>query len=171
MILATTHTIEGKPVSVHLGIVAAEVIFGAMILKDLLAQGTDIIGGRSELYEKVFADARREALKELEAAAAQRGANAVLGVRIDYQVLGEKNGMLMATASGTAVAIPFTEEERRREDESVAAHYIDQGGQRRGPFSISQLRDLMNTGRLELDVVTYDEAGVEGKTVGALVPV
>ena len=103
MITATTPTIEGQPVLQYLGIVTGETIVGANIFRDLFASVRDIVGGRSGSYERVLGDARQLALQEMESVAAQRGANAVVGVDLDYEVLGSHNGMLMVTASGTAV--------------------------------------------------------------------
>lgn len=168
MIITTTPNIEGKPASVYLGIVAVEVIYGAMFLKDWLAQGTDLVGGRNHIYEKVYADARTAALKALEEAATKRGANAVLSARVDYQVLGENNGMLMCSASGTAVGIPFTDEERKQEAESEVEHYLDLAGQRRGPFSIEQLRQLLASGHTNQGALTYAEDGTAGRSLGEL---
>jgi len=105
MILTTTQTVESRPVREYLGIVSGEAILGANIFLDLFAGVRDIVGGRSGAYEKVLGNARETALGELEAAARQRGADAVVGVDLDYEVLGQNNGMLMVTASGTAVRL------------------------------------------------------------------
>jgi uncharacterized protein YbjQ (UPF0145 family) len=105
MILSTTPTLEGKPVQSYLGIVTGEAILGAHLFKDLFAGIRDIVGGRSAAYEKELAKAREIALKELAQAATERGADAVIGVDLDYEVLGAGGGMLMVTASGTAVVL------------------------------------------------------------------
>lgn len=105
MITTTTPNIEGKEIYEYLGIIAGEAIMGANIFRDFLAGITDIIGGRSGVYEDKLIEARETALRELEQHATQRGANAVVGVDIDYEVLGKTNGMLMVTVSGTAVKI------------------------------------------------------------------
>jgi uncharacterized protein YbjQ (UPF0145 family) len=105
MILTTTSSIEGKPARDYLGIVTGEVIVGANIFKDLFAGVRDIVGGRSGAYESSLRDARETALKELESEARARGANAVIGVDFDYEVLGQGGSMLMVTASGTAVVV------------------------------------------------------------------
>ena len=105
MITTTTPNIEGKEIYEYLGIVAGEAIMGANIFRDFLAGITDIIGGRSGVYEDKLIEARETALRELEQHATQRGANAIVGVDIDYEVLGKTNGMLMVTVSGTAVKI------------------------------------------------------------------
>lgn len=106
MILTTTPTVEGRPVREYLGIVTGEAIIGANIFKDIMATVRDIVGGRSEAYERALRSAREEALREMSAQASARGANAVVGVDLDYEVLGSGNGMLMVTCSGTAVALP-----------------------------------------------------------------
>jgi uncharacterized protein YbjQ (UPF0145 family) len=105
MISSTTPTIEGKPVAEYLGIVTGESIVGANIFRDMFAGIRDIVGGRSGTYERVLADARQTALREMEAEAQQRGADAVVGMDLDHEVLGAQNGMLMVTASGTAVRL------------------------------------------------------------------
>ena len=105
MITITTPNIEGKEISDYLGIVTGEAIMGANIFRDFLAGIRDIIGGWAGAYESKLIDARETALREMEAEAAQRGANAVVGVDIDYEVLGKGNGMLMVSTSGTAVTI------------------------------------------------------------------
>lgn len=103
MIITTTTSIEGKPVREYLGVVSGEAIMGANIVRDLFASITDIVGGRSGAYEEKLAQARQIALDEMAAMARRQGANAVVGVDLDYEVIRE--GMLMVTASGTAVII------------------------------------------------------------------
>lgn len=105
MILTTTVTIEGREVDEYKGIVTGEAIMGANIFKDLFAGIRDIVGGRSGTYEKELVRAQKIALEEMEHRAAQTGADAVVGVDLDYEVLGQKGGMLMVTASGTAVRL------------------------------------------------------------------
>jgi uncharacterized protein YbjQ (UPF0145 family) len=105
MIVTTTPSIEGRPIQSYHGIITGEAIVGAHLFKDLLAGIRDIVGGRSGAYEKTLADARRMALDELSQAGAVLGADAVVGVDLDYEVLGSNNGMLMVTASGTAVKL------------------------------------------------------------------
>jgi uncharacterized protein YbjQ (UPF0145 family) len=102
MIMTTTPTIEGKKVTAYLGIVVGEAIMGANVFRDLFAGITDIIGGRSGAYEGEMATARETALRELEAHAADVGADAVIGVDLDYEVI---NNMMMVCASGTAVKV------------------------------------------------------------------
>jgi uncharacterized protein YbjQ (UPF0145 family) len=103
MIISTTSTIEGKPAREYLGIVTGEVIVGANIFKDLFAGIRDIVGGRSGAYESSLRDARETAIAELTAEAKALGADAVIGVDLDYEVLGQGGSMLMVSASGTAV--------------------------------------------------------------------
>jgi len=103
MIITTTQTIEGKRIREYKGIVTGEAILGANLFRDIFATVRDIIGGRSAAYEKELRRAREVAMAELEQNAAQLGANAVVGVDLDYEVLGQANGMLMVSISGTAV--------------------------------------------------------------------
>ena len=103
MIITTTHSVEGRPVLEYHGVVVGEVIMGANIVRDLFAGITDIVGGRSGAYEQKLDEARREAMHEIEERAAALGANAVVGVDIDYEVVG--NSMLMVSVSGTAVSV------------------------------------------------------------------
>jgi uncharacterized protein YbjQ (UPF0145 family) len=105
MIVSTTNSLDNQPVRQYLGIVTGEVIAGANIVRDLFASVTDIFGGRSGKYEEVLTRAREEALGEMKAKAAQMGANAVIGVDIDYEVLGKAGSMLMVSVSGTAVVV------------------------------------------------------------------
>ncbi|MBP9838459.1 MAG: heavy metal-binding domain-containing protein [Proteobacteria bacterium] len=105
MIITTTQNIEGKRIIKYCGIVTGEAILGANIFKDLFASVRDMIGGRSSTYEKELQNAREIALQEIQQRAQQMGANAVVGVDLDYEVLGQNNGMLMVSASGTAVVI------------------------------------------------------------------
>jgi len=105
MILTTTPSVEGHPIKSYHGIVTGEAIVGAHLFKDLFAHVRDIVGGRSGAYEKTLGEARQIALDELSEKAAALGADAVVGVDLDYEVLGAQNGMLMVTASGTAVKL------------------------------------------------------------------
>lgn len=105
MISTTTAVLEGQPVQRYLGIVTGEVIVGANIFRDLFAGIRDIVGGRSGSYETVLADARRQAITEMEAEAQKLGGNAVIGVDIDYEVIGANGSMLMVSTSGTAVVV------------------------------------------------------------------
>ena len=103
MLLTTTSVLEGRSVSRYLGVVTGEAIIGANVFRDLFASVRDIVGGRSATYEKGLAEARQVAMKEMEARAAELGANAIIGIDLDYEVLGQNNGMLMVSVSGTAV--------------------------------------------------------------------
>lgn len=105
MITTTTHTIEGRQIQQYLGLVTGEAIMGANVFRDFMAGITDLVGGRSETYESKLADARETALQEMQELAQRQGANTVVGIDIDYEVLGANNGMLMVTATGTAVKI------------------------------------------------------------------
>lgn len=105
MLMTTTSNIEGKRIQRYVGIVNGEAIIGANIISDFFAKVRDIVGGRAGAYESALADAREIALKEMQDAAAKLGANAIVGVDFDYEVLGQTNGMLMVTVSGTAVII------------------------------------------------------------------
>jgi uncharacterized protein YbjQ (UPF0145 family) len=103
--VTTTPTIEGHPIQEYCGIVTGEVIVGANLFRDLFAGIRDIVGGRAGSYEEVLSRARTEAIEELQAEAAARGANAVVAVDLDYEVIGANGSMLMVSASGTAVKI------------------------------------------------------------------
>jgi len=103
MILSTTHTIEGKRITQYFGVVTGESIIGANIFKDFLASITDIVGGRSASYEKILREAKDNALFELQENARNLGANAVIGIDLDYETLGSNGSMLMVSACGTAV--------------------------------------------------------------------
>ena len=105
MIVTTTPNIEGQTIKNYKGIVTGETIIGANIFKDFFAGIRDIIGGRSGSYEKVLSEARETALEEMRARAQQLGANAIVGVDLDYEVIGQNGSMLMVSASGTAVEI------------------------------------------------------------------
>jgi uncharacterized protein YbjQ (UPF0145 family) len=105
IILSTTPTLEGRPARDYLGIVTGEVIVGANIIKDLFAGIRDIVGGRSGAYEGALRDARNEALAELAAEAQALGADAVVGIDLDYEVVGANGSMLMVSASGTAIRL------------------------------------------------------------------
>jgi uncharacterized protein YbjQ (UPF0145 family) len=103
MIVSTTTTIEGRPVRDYLGIVAGEAIIGANMFRDIFASIRDIVGGRAGSYEQVLREARENAIEEMQAEAKRLGADAVIGVDLDYEVIGDTGSMLMVSASGTAV--------------------------------------------------------------------
>ena len=105
MLMSTTTSIEGRPVREYLGVVTGEVIVGANIFKDLFASVRDIVGGRSGAYESTLRDARKTALEEAAQEARALGADAVIGIDLDYEVLGQGGSMLMVSASGTAVKL------------------------------------------------------------------
>ena len=105
MIVTTTPTIQGRNIAEYQGIVTGEAIIGANIFKDFFAGIRDIVGGRSAAYESELRNAREIALAEMAEAAEQRGGNAVVGVDLDYEVVGQGGSMLMVTASGTAVTV------------------------------------------------------------------
>lgn len=103
MIITTTSALDGKPIQDYLGVVTGEVIVGANIFKDLFASIRDIVGGRSGSYESTLREARQTALQEMMNEARGLGANAVIGVDLDYETVGQGGSMLMVTATGTAV--------------------------------------------------------------------
>ena len=105
MIVTTTTSVEGKTILEYKGIVFGEVISGVNWVRDLTAGLSNFFGGRSGTYEEELTNARETALRELERRAQERGANAVVGVDVDYEILGSNNGMLMVTVSGTAVLV------------------------------------------------------------------
>ena len=105
MILTTTPTVEGRTITEYKGVVFGEVIAGVNFLRDLAASIRNLVGGRSGSYEEELIQARTQAMNEMAERARALGADAVVGIDIDYEVLGENNGMLMVTASGTAVKL------------------------------------------------------------------
>lgn len=105
MIITTTNVVEGKSVQEYIGIVNAQSIIGANIFKDFLGGLRDVFGGRSATYEKVIEEAKEDALRELEQKARGLGANAILGVDLDFETVGGSGSMLMVIATGTAVRL------------------------------------------------------------------
>jgi uncharacterized protein YbjQ (UPF0145 family) len=105
MLLSTTPTLEGRAIRQYLGVVSGEAIIGANIFRDLFAAVRNVVGGRAGAYENVLAAARETALEEMTEAATKLGANAIVGIDLDYETLGEGGSMLMVCASGTAVVI------------------------------------------------------------------
>lgn len=105
MLLTTTNTIEGRPVQNYLGIISSETIIGANIFKDLFAGIRDIVGGRSGTYERVIEEAKQTAMAELQQKAQSLGANAVIGIDLDFETVGSGASMLMVVATGTAVIV------------------------------------------------------------------
>ena len=119
MLATTTPTIEGKRITKYYGIVTGETIIGANLFRDFFASIRDIVGGRSGSYEEVLRQAKDTALREMQDQAALLGANAVVGVDLDYETVGDSGSMLMVTASGTAVRI----EDRGKADVPVAIFF------------------------------------------------
>ena len=105
MIITTTPQIEGRPIREYKGVVTGETIIGANFVKDFFASIRDVIGGRSGSYEKVLRDAKDTSMEEMQQRAQQLGANAIVGIDIDYETIGQNNSMLMVAVSGTAVVI------------------------------------------------------------------
>ena len=105
MILSTTPTIDGRNILEYKGIVTGETIIGANMFKDLFAGIRDIVGGRAGAYEKVLREAKDSSMNEMIQRASQLGANAIVGIDIDYETIGQSNSMLMVAVSGTAVVI------------------------------------------------------------------
>jgi len=105
MILSTTNQLEGKTIKEYKGIVFGETIIGANLFKDLFASIRDIVGGRSGSYEKVLQEARETAINEMAQKAQVTGANGVIGIDVDYEVVGQSGSMLMVSVSGTAVVV------------------------------------------------------------------
>ncbi|MRX28092.1 heavy metal-binding domain-containing protein [Kangiella sp. HZ709] len=105
MIISTTPNIEGREIREYKGVVVGEAILGANIIKDFFAGIRDIVGGRSAAYEEELGKARKVAFEELEQSARQLGANAVVGVDLDYEVIGQNGSMMMVSVSGTAVTL------------------------------------------------------------------
>ena len=105
MIFSTTNSLERKTINQYLGVVSGEVILGANIFKDLFAGIRDIVGGRSGAYEKSLQDARSAAFTEIKEKAEKLGANAVVGIDIDYETIGTNSSMLMVSVTGTAIEI------------------------------------------------------------------
>ncbi len=105
MLVTTTNTIEGKRITEYYGLVSGETIIGANLIKDLFASITDIVGGRSSVYEKTLREAKDTAVSEMSQEAQRLGANAIIGVDLDYETLGSGGSMLMVTACGTAVKL------------------------------------------------------------------
>ncbi len=103
MIISTTPSLEGKKITSYLGVVTGEAIIGANLFRDIFAGIRDIVGGRSGAYEEVLREAKKNALDELQENALKLGANAVVGVDLDYETVGTSGSMLMVSASGTAV--------------------------------------------------------------------
>lgn len=105
MVLTTTTIVEGHPVKEYKGVVTGETIIGANFVKDFFAGIRDVIGGRSGSYEKVLREAKNTSMEEMQERAMKLGANAIIGIDVDYETIGQNNSMLMVAVSGTAVVI------------------------------------------------------------------
>ena len=105
MLITTTYQVDGQPIRQYLGVISAETIICANFFKDILANLTDFFGGRSNTYEKVLREGKETVIRELEQQAARMGANAIVGVDIDYNTVGANGSMLMVVATGTAVVL------------------------------------------------------------------
>ena len=103
MLLSTTNNIDGHQITEYHGVITGEAIIGANLFKDIFASITDLVGGRSGAYERVLREAKDNALKELQYNAQAYSANAIIGIDLDYETIGQSGSMLMVTASGTAV--------------------------------------------------------------------
>ena len=171
MIITTTQNIEGRPVEKYLSPVASEVIYGANIVRDFAANVVDMTGGRSATQEKVFEESRKTALKSIEGQARDLGADAVLSLRFEYLVLGEKNGMMMVCAYGTPVILGKTAEQieadKKFAEENEACFSVAVGGVMRGPFSKAQISELLQAGRITPDAAIQGPRGV-GKVSGII---
>jgi uncharacterized protein YbjQ (UPF0145 family) len=151
MLYSTTPTFEGKVIKLYKGIVAGEVIMGANFVKDMLANVADVTGARAAGYERTVEKGRKIAFDIVEAKAQALGADAIVGVKIDYQVLGEQNGMFMVAVSGTAVVTGLANDPKKnaeQELEEVVAYYLRISGREKGPFSKIQLREMIQGGSL-----------------------
>jgi uncharacterized protein YbjQ (UPF0145 family) len=105
MLITTTNTVEGQPVKEYMGLVTGEAILGANVFRDFFAGIRDVVGGRSAAYEEELRKAKQIAINEMVQEATTRGANAVIGVDLDYETVGQGGTMLMVSASGTAVVL------------------------------------------------------------------
>ena len=110
MLITTTSTLQDIKITRYLGVVSGETIIGANIFKDFLANIRDIVGGRAESYERVLREAKEQAMAEMEQRATQMGANAIIGVDLDYETVGDSGSMLMVTTAGTAVIIEYPQQ-------------------------------------------------------------
>ena len=133
MLMTTTPIIEGKRIVKYYGIVSGETIIGANVFRDLFASIRDIVGGRSGSYEEVLRMAKDTALKEMEAQAAQMGANAVIGVDLDYETVGGSGSMLMVTANGTAV---------KREEDYLIIVFVYREHGRRSAYTLFSINSI-----------------------------
>lgn len=105
MLTTTTDTVDGRPIRAYLGVVSGDAVIGANVFRDFFASITDILGGRSGAYEKSLREAKEAALADMQREAERLGANAVVGVDLDYEAVGKDTSMLMVSANGTAVVL------------------------------------------------------------------
>ena len=105
MIVTTTDGVEGRTIERYLGIVSSESIMGANIIKDMFASIRDVVGGRAKAYEETLQDAKNAAMEDLNARAVELGADAVVGIDLDYEAIGQRGSMLMVSVNGTAVKL------------------------------------------------------------------
>ena len=105
MLTTTTPQVDGRPIRQYLGVVSAETIIGANFFRDFLARITDVLGGRSSSYEQVLREGKETVMQELQMEATKLGANAIVGIDIDYSAIGENGSMLMIVSTGTAVVL------------------------------------------------------------------
>jgi uncharacterized protein YbjQ (UPF0145 family) len=171
MLYTTTPTFEGKVIKLYKGIVAGEAVMGANFVKDMLADVADVIGTRASGYEKTLEKGRKIAFGIMEAKAHALDADAIVGVKIDYQVLGEHNGMLMVAVSGTAVVTGLAAESKKSaEDEldEIASYYLRISGREKGPFSKIQLREMIQCGSLQDSTECKLESSADWTTVASM---
>lgn len=177
MLLLTTPTVEGRSVRRYLGVIGSEVILGANALRDVYALFTDVFGGRSGRLEEVFDKARKEALDSLAGKARKLGADAVLNLRFNYLVLGKDNGMMMVAVTGTAARMADSDDDRilneGKTDLGAAqpdepTYFVEIDSRRRGPFSLAQIRELRDEGRIKNEAEVQSEADGKLTTVSAV---
>ena len=172
MLCSTTNSIDGRVVVSYRGVVASEVIFGADLVRDFLAGVTDAVGGRSSSYEREFERARKTALDTLVKKAEALRADAIIGMHFDYQVLGEKNGMMMVAAFGTAVLLTKSDDEKKKDEERAleeqAMYFVTIGNGERGPFSLDQIRELLVSGRIDESASVRIDGGDRRKVIGEI---
>jgi uncharacterized protein YbjQ (UPF0145 family) len=168
---STTPTFEGKVIKLYKGIVAGEAVMGANFVKDMLANMADLTGTRASGYEKTLEKGRKIAFEIMEAKAHALGADAIVGVKIDYQVLGEHNGMLMVAVSGTAVVTGLAAESKKSAEEKleeIARYYLRISGREKGPFSKIQLREMIQGGSLQASTECRSESSTDWMTVATV---
>lgn len=177
--LSTTPSIEGMSIVGYVGLIGAEVVHGVNVFRDGVAAVDDILGGRSKTMESAFSAGREMALSELGEKARRLGANAVVSVRVEYQVLGKENGMAMVAATGTAVRMQESEQAKARREAGEKRAEIEArerdpiysviiGDRVRGPFSLEQLRKLHADGKVGADALVEAADGRHCMLAGLL---